>query len=177
MPVSLNKRFQLGEGANNHNCANGFGGWFKWEGTLNGNDMSGLSGDFVCDLGDCTQGNDDPCEDAVSFSISAFDSDCGRLISETFTVSRDDTTPPTITDGPMDATVECDNVPAMAGPDAITASDNCGEAVTISEGTEVRFDGACPSEYFLQRRWTVTDFCGNESIHEQIIHSSRHHGS
>ena len=34
MPVSLNKRFQLGEGANNHNCANGFGGWFKWEGTI-----------------------------------------------------------------------------------------------------------------------------------------------
>ena len=29
MPVSLNKRFQLGAGANNHNCENGFGGWFK----------------------------------------------------------------------------------------------------------------------------------------------------
>ena len=36
MPVSLNKRFQLGEGANNHNCGYGFGGWFKWDGTVNG---------------------------------------------------------------------------------------------------------------------------------------------
>ena len=131
--------------------------------------MSGLSGDFVCDLGDCTQGNDDPCEDAVSFSISAFDPDCGRLLAETFTVSREDTTPPFITEGPTDVTVDCDDVPEMAGSDAITASDNCGEPVSISEGAEVRFDGSCPNEYFLQRRWTVTDYCGNESIWEQIV--------
>ena len=39
----------------------------------------------------------------------------------------------------------------------------------ISEGVEVRFDGSCPNEYFLQRRWTVTDYCGNESIWEQIV--------
>ena len=169
MPVSLNKRFQLGEGANNHNCENGFGGWFKWSGTINGSEMSGLSGDFVCDLGDCTQGNNDPCGDAVSFSISAFDPDCGRLLTETFTVSREDTTPPFITEGPADVTVDCDDVPEMAGSDAITASDNCGEPVSISEGAEVRFDGSCPNEYFLQRRWTVTDYCGNESIWEQIV--------
>ena len=169
MPVSLNKRFQLGAGANNHNCENGFGGWFKWDGRVNGVDMDGLSGDFVCDLEDCQEPLADPCQDATTFNIRAFDSDCGRLISEDFTVSRDDTTPPTITDGPADMIVECDNVPAIAGPDAISAFDNCGEDVTISEGTETRFDGACATEYTLQRRWTVTDLCGNESIHEQII--------
>ena len=169
MPVSLNKRFQLGAGANNHNCENGFGGWFKWDGIINGVPMDGLSGDFVCDLEDCQEPLTDPCADEITFNIRALDTDCGRLISEDFTVSRDDTTPPTITDGPADMTVECDNVPAIAGPDAISAFDNCGEDVTISEGTETRFDGACATEYTLQRRWTVTDLCGNESIHEQII--------
>ena len=141
MPVSLNKRFQLGAGANNHNCENGFGGWFKWDGEINGVPMDGLSGDFVCDLEDCQEPLTDVCADEITFNIRALDTDCGRLISEDFTVSRDDTTPPTITDGPADMTVECDNVPAIAGPDAISAFDNCGEDVTISEGTETRFDG------------------------------------
>ena len=169
MPVSLNKRFQLGIGANNHNCGNGFGGWFKWDGRINGTDMDGLSGDFVCDLEDCQEPLADPCEDAVTYNIRAFDDDCGRLISDNFTVSRDDTTPPTVIDGPADAIVECDNVPAIAGPDSITAEDNCGEDVAISEGTETRFDGSCDTEYTLQRRWTITDLCGNETIHEQIV--------
>jgi len=53
MPVSLNKRFQLGCGANNHNCNFGFGGMFKWEGTINGEAMSGLSGDIHIDLSGC----------------------------------------------------------------------------------------------------------------------------
>lgn len=53
MPVSLNKRFQLGCGANNHNCNFGFGGMFKWEGTIDGWDVSGLSGDIHIDLSGC----------------------------------------------------------------------------------------------------------------------------
>ena len=36
MPVSQSKRFQIGLGANNHNCDFGFGGWFGWHGVLNG---------------------------------------------------------------------------------------------------------------------------------------------
>ena len=96
----------------------------------------------------------------MSFSISADSTaDASSLKRSPFLVK---TPRPTITDGPKDATVEVQRA-CHGSPDAITASDNCGEAVTISEGTEVRFDGACPSEYFLQRRWTVTD-CGNESI-------------
>ena len=111
----------------------------------------------------------DPCEDAISFNIAAFDSDCGRLISETFTVSRDDTTPPTITDGPADMTVECVNIPAMAGPDAISAFDNCGEDVTISEGTEDTIEWIDDCHYTLRREWTVTDLCGNTAAWQQMI--------
>ena len=71
MPVSLNKRFQLGAGANNHNCENGFGGWFKWDGEINGVPMDGLSGDFVCDLEDCQEPLTDPCADEITFNIRA----------------------------------------------------------------------------------------------------------
>ena len=168
MPVSLNKRFQLGEGGNNHNCEYGFGGWFKWEGTMDGVEMSGLSGDVVIDL---TPPNcpDQECAETRSFNIRAFDDDCGRFFTETFTVTRDDTTPPSAPDGPADMTVECDAVPAMVAAADIEAVDNCEGDVTVSEGVEVQFPGSCPHSYFLQRRWTLTDACGNEAIHEQLI--------
>ena len=168
MPVSLNKRFQLGEGANNHNCAYGFGGWFKWEGSVNGEAMSGLSGDIVVDLESCPS-NDSFCQNSVSFNLRAFDEDCGRLKSDLFTVISEDTTSPTILEAPEDMTVECDNIPEMPGTDAISAEDNCGKPVTISEGSEISFPGSCPNETIIQRLWTVTDFCGNETIHAQII--------
>ena len=121
-PSELDKRFQLGEGANNHNCNNGFGGWFSWSGEINGNELSSPSGDIVVDLGECS-GNDNECENSVSFNVRAFDEDCGRLISEVFTVTRDDTTPPTIVSGPMDMTVEVTNIPEVAGPEAIVATE------------------------------------------------------
>ena len=59
-PEELDKRFQLGEGANNHNCNNGFGGWFSWSGEINGVEYSSPSGDIVVDLGECS-GNDNEC--------------------------------------------------------------------------------------------------------------------
>ena len=53
MPVSLNKRFQLGCGANNWNCNYGFGGMFQWQGTINGYNLSGLNGGIRIDLSGC----------------------------------------------------------------------------------------------------------------------------
>jgi len=166
MPMSYAKRFQLGEGANNHNCNYGFGGWFRWEGALNGQDVSGLSGDIVVDLA-CTE-NEAECDEYAQFLFEAID-DCGRILSQLVTVERDDVTAPTILDGPADVTVECDEVPAMTGPEAISATDNCEGDLDISEGIEVRYDGACPHSYILDRRWTVTDVCGNSSVHVQLV--------
>ena len=51
MPVSESKRFQLGQGANNHNCEYGFAGWFGWQGVLNNEEVMGFSGDVIADLG------------------------------------------------------------------------------------------------------------------------------
>jgi hypothetical protein len=166
MPMSYSKRFQLGEGANNHNCNYGFGGWFRWEGELNGQDVSGLSGDIVMDLA-CTE-NDAVCDEYAQFIFEAID-DCGRILSQVVTVEREDVTAPTILDGPADVTVECDNVPVMEGPEAIVASDNCEGDLDISEGVEIRYDGACPQTYVLERRWTVTDACGNNAVHVQLV--------
>ena len=168
-PEELDKRFQLGEGANNHNCNNGFGGWFSWSGEINGVEYSSPSGDIVVDLGECS-GNDNECTNSVSFNVRAFDEDCGRLISEVFTVTRDDTIVPTIVSGPADMTVECDNIPEVAGPEAVVATDNCGEEVTVDPAVELGpFPGSCTGEYTLIRNWTVTDLCGNDTVHKQTI--------
>ena len=93
MPVSYSKRFQLGLGANNHNRNQGFGGWFRWDGELNGEEVSGLSGDIVVDLA-CTE-NDAQCDEYAEFIFEAID-ECGRILSQTVTVEREDVTAPTI---------------------------------------------------------------------------------
>ena len=166
MPMSYSKRFQLGVGANNHNCNQGFGGWFRWEGELNGEDVSGLSGDIVVDL-ECGT-NDAECDEYAQFIFEAID-ECGRILSQLITVERNDVTPPSIVDGPADMSVECGNVPAMEGAEAISATDNCPGDLDITDGEEIRYDGACPQTYILERRWTVTDICGNASVHVQVV--------
>jgi len=166
MPMSYSKRFQLGVGANNHNCNQGFGGWFRWEGELNGEEVSGLSGDIVVDL-ECGT-NDAECDEYAQFIFEAID-ECGRILSQLITVERNDMTPPSIVDGPADMTVECGNVPAMEGAEAISATDNCPGDLDITDGEEIRYDGACPQTYILERRWTVTDICGNASVHVQVV--------
>ena len=80
MPMSYSKRFQLGLGANNHNCNEGFGGWFRWEGMLNGQSVQGLRGDGVLDR-ECSP-PDSECSQYASFLFEALD-DCGRILSTT----------------------------------------------------------------------------------------------
>ena len=165
-PATYSARFQLGEGANNHNCNYGFGGWFRWSGTLNGEYTEGTTGDIVVDLA-CSAA-EQACNEYAEFLFEAVD-DCGRILSTTVTVTRDDTQNPVVVSGPQDMTVECDNVPPMAPGSAITATDNCEGPLTITDGLELRIDGNCPSNYTLDRRWTITDACGNSTVHTQVV--------
>ena len=167
MPLSLNKRFQYGPQANNHNCGYGLGGWFRWDGVLNGEEVSGMSGDIVVDIEESS--NDASCSESACFDYTALDFDCGQALTERFCVNREDTTPPLISEGPLDVTVECDAVPEMAGTDAIVATDNCSGDLSYAEGTELRIDGDCPSNYVLIRKWDVTDACGLTSTWTQNV--------
>ena len=165
-PATYSARFQLGEGANNHNCNYGFGGWFRWSGTLNDVYTEGTTGDIVVDLA-CSAA-EEACSEYAEFLFEAV-GDCGRILSTTVTVTRDDTQNPVVLSGPQDMTVECDNVPPMAPGSSITATDNCEGPLTITDGLELRIDGNCPSNYTLDRRWTITDACGNSTVHTQLV--------
>ena len=166
MPMSYSKRFQLGLGANNHNCNEGFGGWFRWEGMLNGESVQGLSGDVVLDL--ACSAPDSECSQYASFLFESID-DCGRILSTSVLVDREDTEAPVVISGPESLTVECDMIPDMASASSIHAEDNCEGELHVSEGVETRFDGDCPNHYVLNRRWTVTDLCGNATTHVQNV--------
>jgi hypothetical protein len=65
---------------------------------------------------------------------------------------------------PVDITVECSEIPTAL---ALTASDNCGEAVVTLE--ESIIPGSCTNQYTLVRTWTATDDCGNSISHTQNI--------
>lgn len=86
-PLSLNIRFQLGMGANNHNCNLGFGGWFGWEGMLDGALVQGFSGDLVADVvgaGDCVSIEIQGCTnvDACNYDASATQDDGSCLAND-----------------------------------------------------------------------------------------------
>ncbi|MEZ4782012.1 MAG: hypothetical protein R2816_10775 [Flavobacteriaceae bacterium] len=93
----------------------------------------------------------------VTFTVT---DGCGNTSSTTATFTIEDTTAPTFNETlPVDATVECDNVPAA---DTLTASDNCSDVTVVLD--EVRTDGSCDSNYILVRTWTATDDCGNSTV-------------
>ena len=101
MPVSLNKRFQLC-GGNNHNCNDGFGGWFGWEGVFNGEPVAGFSGDVIADVSNCSF-NDTFCGgETVTITYGAFDLDnnAAQVVVETYVVEDNE--------APTCDTEECD---------------------------------------------------------------------
>ena len=91
--------------------------------------------------------------------------ECGNFTTASQTITVVDTTAPAFNEVlPMDATVECDAVPAAA---VLTATDNCQDvSVSFSESRE---DGDCDANYTLTRTWSVSDDCGNATSHTQIV--------
>ena len=198
MPATLNKRFQLGLGMNNHNCNFGFGGWFRWSGVVlndegNEDHVEGLSGDIVVDLNVASFEVD--CGEFVEFRLRAIDTDCNRFIEQTIRIDREDSTPPVFGNAPEDETVSCDDVPAIPAVESLEISDNCTgpldvefEEILIDESELVEFwpsgvlntslDG-CASTYTLLRRWTIKTSCFGvvapdlapfqSAVHEQFV--------
>jgi len=87
---------------------------------------------------------------------------CGNSTTVSQLIHFVDTTAPTLSGAPMDATVDCSSVPAA---EVLTATDNCDENVVVAF-TELIGDG-CP--YTITRTWIATDACGNSSSHIQVL--------
>ncbi|UTN03422.1 gliding motility-associated C-terminal domain-containing protein [Flavobacterium bizetiae] len=93
--------------------------------------------------------------------------DCGGL--KTILVQKiiaEDTTAPVFVETlPANIVVDC----AIEIPVAptLTAVDNCSVANVVYD--EVKIDGNCSGNYQLQRTWTASDSCGNETVYTQVI--------
>ena len=197
-PASQYFGYQLGDGANNHNCDdNGFSGWFNWSGAIAGEAAYGQAGDIIATL-DPTVGQPTDCQDGefVEFHYVAFDEICNIAQLNVQSVTRDDNTAPTYVSGGVDITLDCaesdqwllDN-PASA--EVVLFSDNCDDSeygcaagldpntAGFADGDEVyvcvELVGQTTTQYTasscrtLNRTWVATDCFGNQTYHTQVI--------
>ena len=197
-PSSQYFGYQLGDGANNHNCdANGFSGWFSWSGAIAGEPAYGQAGDIISTL-DPTIGYATDCQDGefVEFHYAAFDDLCNIAQLNIQMVDRDDSTAPTYVSGGADITLDCaisdqwllDN---LAEDETVLFSDNCddseyGCAAGFDPNTNGFADGnnvfvcvelvgettisyTASSCRTLNRTWVATDCFGNQAYHVQTI--------
>ena len=195
MPASTNKRFQLGEGANNHNCNDGFGGWFGWEGEFNGQEVAGFSGDVIADIENEIV-FDTQCTGAYTVeTYGSFNIEENSVQIETVTTTVEDTIAPEFADCPADVTLEfsealvCgtasfdeivaainDSIPVPC----LTITDNCENWDPLYEGCND--EGTCGTVTFEQgafdqafcgfevrRTWVATDAYGNFTECQQVI--------
>ncbi len=77
-----------------------------------------------------------------------------------------DNTPPNFTSAPPNLTVQCNSVPP---PATLTATDNCGSAVTVTYNGQTITPGPCTDAYTITRTWTATDNCNNTKTVSQTI--------
>jgi large repetitive protein len=102
------------------------------------------------------------CALAIEYSITATD-ECGNSATWSETLYVVDTTAPVFVDAEEFITVECGQVP----PPGIEVIDDCFSELVIVEMTEAEFSGACIPT--IQRTYTATDDCGNQSVFVQYI--------
>ena len=179
MPVSENKRFQLGTGGNSHNCNFGFGGWFAWSGTLLNTPAGGMSGDIIVDLAETEDSTAATCgEETVTIYYTAMEESCDYVETHVQTILRVDTEGPVFVSAPADITVECDAVPAVTdledllGTGDLLATDACeadDEPIEYTYQGETVESTDCDSEYMISRVWSATDCSGNVTIHTQVV--------
>ncbi len=165
-PVNHHFGFQVGEAANDHNCNFGLGGWFAWEGQVNGVPVSGALGDVIVDLEMVTETFE--YDELCATNVYTFIDSCGAYNIEQ-EVCRFDTIAPTFIGCPGEATVACtEDIPAVA---TVTVEDNCDDldSIPVSVLGDViidQVDGGC---YTIERTWMAEDLFGNIGTCVQII--------
>ena len=107
-----------------------------------------------------------PCNGAGVVTNSWVAQDChGNSTVHVQTVTIQDNEPPVFNNPPQDITVTCAaNVPGSQG---LTASDNCGGAVTVSFSQSPL--PACPGQGTVTNTWTATDCANNTATYSQIV--------
>ncbi len=105
-----------------------------------------------------------PDEYALTRTWTATD-DCGNDVSQSQTVTVDDTTAPSIT-CPAHTTSECPADTSVAANGSATGEDNCG-TTTISSGDAAT--AGCGTTRTITRTWTAADECGNSSSCDQLV--------
>ncbi|WP_166627804.1 HYR-like domain-containing protein, partial [Tenacibaculum caenipelagi] len=114
-------------------------------------------------------GDDDACGSEYLITRTWTVQDCaGNTTSHTQVVTVEDTTAPQFVEElPVNVTVSCDVIPAVA---VLTATDNCDASVTVNYTEEFAGqDDECASEYIITRTWTVQDCAGNTTSHTQVV--------
>ena len=170
MPVSQNKRFQLGVGGSSHNCNYGLGGWFAWSGVVAGMPVNGASGDLVVDLSaDALYPAAECVNEEVALLHSVFDPACNQHVSMVQSVAFTDALAPEFVNAPEDVVVSCDA--ALPAVPVLVATDNCSEGaeVVVEYLGEATTPGTCPQSFTLTRSWRATDCSGNATVHVQTI--------
>ena len=157
MPVSQSKRFQIGHGANNHNCEFGFGGWFGWQGVLNGTPVSGLTGDIIADATVPEVSAPGCDEEHVELVYAAVDPVVGSSQQVVQRWERLDTTAPVFLGAPQDQTLEWSEV---VGDDCndwfievpcVEIDDNCSDWNPDYPGCNTSTDNLCGSVQFFEQ--------------------------
>jgi hypothetical protein len=87
--------------------------------------------------------------------------ECGNVNTFQQIISLIDNVAPVITEGPADATYECDEEVPAASTSDVAAEDNCTE-ITINISEEI-IDGDCPQNFTIVRTYVAVDQCLNES--------------
>ena len=164
MPVSLNKRFQLGVGGNNHNCNDGFGGWFGWEGVFNGEPVAGFSGDVIADVTNPVFFDTFCGDEFVQATYGVFNlaENSAETVTQTFSVN--DTQAPEFVSCPEDISIELsalecgsfDAIDAMFPVPCLETTDNCANWDPMYEGCNEPAN-ACGSVTFTQINSQIDD--------------------
>lgn len=157
-PVDYYYGFQSGIAANNKNANNGLSGWFYYNGTLNGNPISG-HGDINVDQS-CQTIDTDCASTAFTRYYRAADS-CGNVAFTEYTIEVTDSTAPVVAPFDAEISLNCDDLAQIT----ITATDACS-GVTITYQDQVVQEGC---NGLIIRNYTIADGCGNTTTAQQTI--------
>ncbi len=96
---------------------------------------------------------------------------CGNSSSITQTITVNQTTPPTITTLPADATYSCASAVPAADDSQVSAIDGCGGSagVVVTHNTDAITSSNCVNRFTITRAYIATDACGNASSKSQTI--------